>query len=310
MHMSYMNISCIIPTLNRGKVLSDTAEMLFAQSYPAHEIIVVDQTPQLDEETHLTLTEWSQQGKICWLRQKEPNASKARNTGALVATGDVVLLLDDDIRIRPDFLAAYAETFQRTGAPGVAGQVLEGDAKEVDKLPSKASDPEIGWLYFPKNYSKECETLFMMSCNVAIRLDIFLKLGGMDENYEKGAYREESDFAMRFKRAGYKFHYNPKCSIYHLGAQIVKGGGARSWWEKGRFWCFHHYVGDWYFNLGYATPRTFGLLFYRSLRYFVINKPRFKNPAELIVTLVAWLAAAPVAMVRRLLGAKLVKLTK
>lgn len=306
-NLSVIHISCIIPTLGRGRILCDTVEMLFAQSHPAHEIIVVDQTLEPDEATRRSLMEWHRQGRIRWLHQTEPNASKARNVGALAATGDVVLFLDDDIRIKPDFLAAYAETFARTGAMAVSGQVLEGDAKTVDELPPKAFDPEIGWLYFRKNYTKECETSFMISCNAAIRRDLFLKLGGMDENYEKGAFREESDFAMRFKRAGYKFRYNPKCSIYHLGAKLVKGGGARSWWREKTFWYFHHCVGDWYFNLGYATPRTFVLLFYRSLRYFVLNKPQLKRPWNMATALAGWLAAGPVAATRRLRGAKLIR---
>jgi glycosyltransferase involved in cell wall biosynthesis len=78
-------ISCIIPTLNRSTVLLDTIRMLFAQSYPAHEIIIVDQTLEPDEETRRILTEWNQQRKVRWLRQKEPNASKARNALAAAA---------------------------------------------------------------------------------------------------------------------------------------------------------------------------------------------------------------------------------
>jgi GT2 family glycosyltransferase len=301
-----IQISCIIPTLGRGRILCDTVELLLAQSYPAHEIIVVDQTAAPDEATRRTLMEWHQHGKIRWLHQTEPNASKARNAGALAATGEVVLFLDDDIRVKPDFLAAYAETFERTNAAGVSGQVLEGDAKTVDELPPKAFDPEIGWLYFRKNYSKECETTFMMAGNVAIRRNIFLELGGMDENYQKGAFREESDFAMRFVRAGYRFHYNASCTIYHLGAKLVKGGGARSWWQEKEFWYFHHCVGDWYFNIRFISLRLFFPLLTNSLRAFVVNRERLKTPWRIPFALAFWLAALPIAAWKRLRGAALI----
>ena len=301
-----MKISCIIPTLGRGKILCDTIEMLLGQSHPAHEIIVVDQTAAPDEATCRALTEWNQQGKIRWLRQTEPNASKARNAGALAATGEVVLFLDDDIQVKPDFLAAYAETFERTHAAAVSGQVLEGDGQVVDELPLHALDPEIGWLYFPKNYTKECETTFMMAGNVAIRRDIFLALGGMDENYEKGAFREESDFAMRFVRAGHRFYYNPQCSIYHLGAKLVRGGGARSWWQERQFWYFHHCVGDWYFNLRFVTLRLFLPFLTNSIRCFVLNRERLKKPWIIPLHLVFWLAGMPVAAWRRVRGAALI----
>src|SRR3989442_631303 len=39
-----VRISCIIPTLGRGKILCETIEMLLAQSHAAHEIIIIDQT--------------------------------------------------------------------------------------------------------------------------------------------------------------------------------------------------------------------------------------------------------------------------
>jgi GT2 family glycosyltransferase len=300
-----VKISCIIPTLGRGRILCDTIEMLLAQSYPAHEIIVVDQTSEPDEETRRILTEWNQQGEIRWLRQTEPNASKARDAGALAATGDVVLLLDDDIRIKSDFLAAYAETFARTNAAGVAGQVLEGDAKEVDELPPKALDPEIGWLYFRKNYSKECKTSFMMSGNVAIRRDIFLAVGGMDENYEKGAYREESDFAMRFKRAGHLFVFQPKASIYHFGNTGAPEGGSRTWIKNKRIAGFHHCVGDWYFNLRFARGRLLPALLQNSLRHFVVNRYNMTHPWLVPILGVRWLCAFPMALMKRLRGAEL-----
>jgi len=304
---SSSRISCIIPTLNRSTVLLDTIGMLLTQSCPAHEIIVVDQTLTTDERTGKALQTWHNHGLIQWLHQIEPNASQARNSGALAATGNVLLFLDDDIRIKPDFLAAYAETFERIGAMAVSGQVLEGEAKTVDELHPKALDAEIGWLYFPKNYSKECETTFMISCNVAIRHDIFLKLGGMDERYERGAHREESDFAMRFIRAGYRFYYNPKCSIYHLGAKIVQGGGARSWKANKELWYFHHCIGDWYFFFGYCSWRNYFPLLNLSLRTCVRRARR--QLWRIPITVSFWVAGMPVAALRRFKGPILIKAT-
>ena len=304
---SAVGISCIIPTLGRGRVLFDTIEMLLAQSQPAHEIVVVDQTATPDEATRLALEVWHENGAIRWLRQVEPNASKARNAGALAATGDVVLFLDDDIRVKPDFLAAYAETFARTGALAVSGQVLEGDAQSVDELPPKAFDPEIGWLYFRMNYAKECETSFMMSGNVAIRRNIFLQLGGMDENYERGAYREESDFTQRFKQAGHAFVFQPQASIYHLGAVGAPQGGSRSWIKNKRIAGFHHCVGDWYFNLRFVRGRLVVPLFAASFRHFVVNRYNIGHPWLLPLLGVRWLCALPLAVWRRLRGPKLVR---
>lgn len=302
--MNTISISCIIPTLGRCRILCDTIEMLLGQTYPAHEIFVVDQTLEPDEATMRSLEAWHQQGRICWLRQTEPNASKARNAGALAASGRVLLFLDDDIRVKPDFLAAYAETFERTGAKAVSGQVLEEDAGTVDEMPPKAFDPQIGWLYFRKNYSKECQTTFMISCNAAVLRDVFLALGGMDENYSKGAFREESDFAQRFSSAGYSVAFQPRASIYHFGSSKAPEGGARHWTTNKRIAGFHHCVGDWYFNLRYARGRLIFPLLTYSLRHFVLNHYNVTHPWWVPILFIRWVLAMPVAFSKRLRGAK------
>src|SRR6267154_5966637 len=86
-----VSISCILPTLSRGEVLCATIRMLLRQACEPREIIVVDQTPVHEKFHQQALASWIEERRITWLRQSEPNASKARNAGALAATGDVLL---------------------------------------------------------------------------------------------------------------------------------------------------------------------------------------------------------------------------
>lgn len=287
-------------------MLCNLIKMLITQVYPAHEIIVIDQSFANSPETTTSLRTWAGTNTIKWLKQAEPNASKARNRGAVAATGDILLFLDDDIIVAETFLLNYSDALHNSNAVAVAGPVLEGDLSTVNSLPKKALDPDVGWLYFPKNYAKNCITSFLMAGNVAIRRPVFFEVGGMDENYVKGAYREESDFAMRLKRRGYSVHFCPECSLRHLGVSSVSEGGARSWWRSGSGWYFHHCVGDWYFMLGFATSKTWAALLWRSLRYFIVNRPTLTNPRKTITACALWLAAIPVAIRQRLEGPKLI----
>ena len=305
-----LKISCIIPTLGRGTVLCETVRQLLLQTYHASQIIIVDQTAVHPVEVTRTLAAWAEQSRVLWLRQSEPNASRARNTGARVATGDLLLFLDDDIRISANFLSAYAEAWVRTNADGISGPVLERDAKMVETLDRRAFTSELGWLlHFGKNYARECKTSFMMSGNVAIRRELFLKLGGMDENYERGAHREESDFAMRFRKAGYQFFYSPHCAIYHLGPKVVAGGGAREGSERKDFQYFHHCVGDWYFTLKFGTFRTALPLLAASARHFVVNRQTLDRPWRFPFAVIYWISALPLAARKRWRGAKLMPQT-
>ena len=303
----HIEISCIIPTVGRDRILCDTIGMLLSQSHAPHEIIVVDQTEKHDEATNDALTAWEKQGVIRWIRQAEPNASRARNTGALNATGNILLFLDDDIIVKTDFLEVYARAFEPDDVPGVCGQLLQGEGKmgkPVFDLPPGVDDPDFGWLRFPKNYGKPYITSWMISANVAVRRSLFIELGGMDENYVKGAMREEGDFAMRFARAGYKFHFEPKASVFHLGHPI---GGARIGRRYKGLPGWHHEIGDWYFTLGYANRRNVSSLLVTSLRHFVFNRYNAAHPWWIPVIFVRWLCAFPVALLQRLRGAKLIQ---
>jgi GT2 family glycosyltransferase len=291
------SISCIIPTLNRGPVLVETLRQLLAQEPPATEIIVLDQTAQVDAATETALKEWHDQGEIKWLRQLEPNASKARNAGALAASSDILLFLDDDIQVAPNFAAAHAANYADPKVVSVAGQVLETERIVTSELRFPPEDPDLGWIRFPKNYSRRCVTSWVASGNFSIRRETYFEVGGMDENYRRGAFREETDFAMRFLAKGYRFQFDPNASILHLGVRIVPRGGARSW--KNPFE-FHHYVGDWYFNLRYLRWRNSGQLLLYSIRHLVASRKRVLRPWLMLISAVSWVVAIPVAAYLRM----------
>jgi glycosyltransferase involved in cell wall biosynthesis len=301
-----MRVSCIIPTLGRGKILCDTIRMLLAQSHPPYEIIIVDQTQSHDEVTWQTLTDWEAEGSIRRLHQKELNASLARNAGALAATGQVLLFLDDDIDIEPDFVAAHVRNYADPNIVAVSGQVLEGRRPVVNDLPAAAENDTFGWIYFPKNYGKRCRTNWMTSTNFSVRKDVFIAVGGMDANYPKGAFREESDFSQRFQCAGYRFLFDPEASVYHLGATGAPEGGSRSWISNKRIAGWHHCVGDWYFTFGYFRQSGTAALLNASLRHFVFNRYNITHPWWLPLLFLRWMAAIPLAAYLRWKGPRLI----
>jgi glycosyltransferase involved in cell wall biosynthesis len=243
------------------------------------------------------------------IREARPNASRARNIGACAATGDILVFLDDDILIQPDFLQVYADAFSSPNVQGVAGQILEGKAEVVTDLSERQRHRQIDWLYFPKNYAKRCTTGWIASGNFAVRRDRFFEVGGMDCNYRRGAFREESDFAMRFRENGGDFLFEPKASIYHLGMDGAPQGGSRNWIQNKRIAGWHHCVGDWYFTVKFINIRNWRDVFVASLRHFIFNRYNLTHPWLLPWLVVRWLIALPAAVYLRwrgprLLGAK------
>ena len=96
--------SVIIPAFNAAATLARAIESVQAQSWPAHEIIVVD-----DGSADATAEIAAGFGDaVRLLRQANSGVSVARNIGAAAATGDWLAFLDADDWYAPDRIKLHA----------------------------------------------------------------------------------------------------------------------------------------------------------------------------------------------------------
>jgi glycosyltransferase involved in cell wall biosynthesis len=97
--------SVIIPAFNAAATLTRAIESVRTQSWPAHEIIVVD-----DGSSDATADIARQYGDaVRLIRQQNSGVSVARNAGAAAASGDWLAFLDADDWYAPDRLKLHAE---------------------------------------------------------------------------------------------------------------------------------------------------------------------------------------------------------
>jgi len=101
--------SVIIPVYNSAKTLPKAIESVLEQTWPAHEIIVVDDG-STDNSLHLAR---GFSDKVRVIHQPNAGVSAARNMGAECATGDWLAFLDGDDWYYPDRLRWHAEWIQR-----------------------------------------------------------------------------------------------------------------------------------------------------------------------------------------------------
>lgn len=103
--------SVVIPAYNSAATLARAIESVRAQSWPAHEIIVVD-----DGSLDATADVARQFGETVRLIQ-QPNSgvSVARNAGAAAASGDWLAFLDADDWYAPDRIRLHAEWIAEDG---------------------------------------------------------------------------------------------------------------------------------------------------------------------------------------------------
>jgi glycosyltransferase involved in cell wall biosynthesis len=104
---SQKNISAVIPAYNAEQYISRTIDSVLCQTYPANEIIVVD-----DGSTDRTAEIVKAFGdKVRYIYQENAGVSAARNTGTQAANGELIAFLDADDEWLTEYLQKQMQLF-------------------------------------------------------------------------------------------------------------------------------------------------------------------------------------------------------
>ncbi len=222
-------VSIIIPTYGREEALRDTIKDSLAQDYPNFEILVVDQTPTHESETEKFLQNLANTNKIRWFRLDWASLPGARNYGVRRSQGEIIIFIDDDVQMSPQYIQSHVHNYQENPEIGaVAGRVFDrmkladsGNKLIIEDLPAEAMDPGIAWYHIDLVHTvKPQQVISARGCNMSYRRDIFTKHGvWFDERFRGSAVREESDFCLRLRRTGYQIWYDPEANLVHLGEE-------------------------------------------------------------------------------------------
>jgi len=123
-----VEFSVVIPVYNKEPHVARALQSVFAQSFPAKEVLVID-----DASTDRSIAVVKEVGgdRIRLLRRDAPGAGgyHARNLGIREATAQWIAFLDADDEWRPDHLAALCAGLE--GAPDTVGCVFAAYAAGV-----------------------------------------------------------------------------------------------------------------------------------------------------------------------------------
>ncbi|NJK49014.1 glycosyltransferase family 2 protein [Candidatus Gracilibacteria bacterium] len=227
-------ISVIVPTYRREEPLKETLEDVLKQDYPNFEVLVIDQTLTHEPEIQSYLEKLAKTGKISWFRVNWASLPGARNYGVRRSRGEIILFIDDDVKLPESYLQAHARNYQERPEVGaVAGRVFDrmkladsqkivtGSPYSIEYLPPEAMDPGIAWYHIDLVHTvKPQRVISTRGCNMSYRRDIFTKHGiWFDERFRGSAVREESDFCLHLRQTGYQIWYDPEAYLVHLGEE-------------------------------------------------------------------------------------------
>ena len=138
----------------------------------------------------------------------------------------VVILLNNDIRVEPDFIDPLLQYFVQDSETFLsAPRVMSFDGTRIEAGRSRAG---LRWGLFwcdarYPGYEKEAMTPSetFSSGFGAFSREKFLALGGYDDRFQPGIY-EDVDLCLRAARKGWKLSYEPKSVVYHMGQASFK----------------------------------------------------------------------------------------
>jgi len=214
-------ISVIIPAHNEERYLDRTLKALAGQTYPKYEVIVVangctDRTEEV--AAHRC-------DRLVMLSQK--SLGVARNLGARLAGGDLLLFLDADTTLEPMALKLISQDFAAKHAVGT----LKG-RPDADQLRYRL-------IYALKNFMHLSSLHAGSSGVIVCWRKQFMAIGGFDERLE---VRENSELIQRLKFFG-RYKYLGKVSATTSMRRYDQRGFAQMVWLWCKLW-FQSIFGD------------------------------------------------------------------
>lgn len=200
--MALKRFSVVIPTLN-SPIIDRTLESLERQTFPRDdfEVIVVG----MDKFGLIKTNDL--------IRFERSNAplppATARNRGAKDARGDILVFLDADCIAHPGWLASFDQQFHDPGTAVVGGGIDISSRSYWTLSDNLATFHD----YLMTHAAGQRNQL--PSLNLAIRRNVFLKVGGFDERYPRPA-GEDSDLTFRLHLRGYSLIFNPEAIVAHV----------------------------------------------------------------------------------------------
>ncbi len=112
-----LSVSVVIPCYNRSGLLVESVASVQGQSYPVHEIIVVDDGSTEDIAAALSPFDGGDTPVRLVRHDVSRGANAARNTGARLASGCLLAFQDSDDLWLVDKLARQIDSFEAAGRP-------------------------------------------------------------------------------------------------------------------------------------------------------------------------------------------------
>ena len=216
-YFDYPLVSIIIPVFNAWEMNYPCIESIIGNTVGvAYEVILAD-----DCSTDITRECSDIIKNIVHIRnEKNLGFLNNCNNAAKFAKGKHILFLNNDTRVRPNWLSPLVKLIESDDIIGMVGAKLIYPDGRLQEAGGIIWDDASGWNYghsqnpeLPEyNYVKEVD--YISGAAILIRKHLWDQVGGFDKHFTP-AYCEDSDLAFMLRKKGYKVMYQPLSEVIH-----------------------------------------------------------------------------------------------
>lgn len=206
-------VSVIIPAKSEGENLIDTVKAVRENSGGLQpEIIVVDDASE-DGAPQRLAARFAEDDLVQIIDGPDLGIARARNAGAEVARGEVLVFLDGHCFVPPGWLEPLVAPFadQKVGMTGPGFRSIRDPRARACGI--TWADASLGNVWLPPE--TQGPVPFHIGACQAVRADVFAAEGGFDPGMTRWG-SEDVELCLRLWLMGYDVHAAPESEVYHL----------------------------------------------------------------------------------------------
>ena len=202
-------LSVVIPTYQRCDSVQRALQALSGQTLSPDQYEVVVSIDGSQDGTREMVSQFSAPYRLRFTWQPNRGRAAACNAGIGMATGDVLVLLDDDMEPVPRFLSAHLNAHpegSRLGVVGAAPVPFTRSSTPVVQYIGMKFNCHLENLAQPR-YQFKLRDFY--SGNFSIRREILLEVGAFDESFRIYG-NEDLELSVRLSKAGVQIVFSPE----------------------------------------------------------------------------------------------------
>lgn len=218
-----MLISIVIPSYQRCESVREVLTALASQTVAPEQFEVIVSIDGSTDGTETMLSQITVPYSLRWINGKQGGPGMARNRGAALANGEIVLFLDDDIIATPDLLAEHLSAHEENPGGVCLGQVRTQSACSLSPWEQYLNQR------YEEHYDKlntpGYRPLFWdcLSGNISLGRELLDRSGGFDAEF--AAFKHDDiEFGYRLAALRVQFAYRPGALGYHRFVKSMEAG--------------------------------------------------------------------------------------